>query len=116
MLDRVSYHAAIRYLERVLRLPVDEWLRGKEHLNEKARAEHCCECAGLPVDAVRLAMLTPAVIRQMNRHDSHKAKVITTEAIFVVVEGRVVTVLGVAMQAYRKKKYKPYKSRQLEEV
>lgn len=116
MLEKVSFHSVIRYLERVLHLPVDEWLRGKEHLNEKDRAEHCCECAGLPVDAVRLTMLTPAVIRQMNRNDSHKAKVITAEAIFVVVEGRVVTVLALTMQAYRKKKYKPYKSRQLEEV
>ena len=116
MLERVSYHACVRYLERVLRLPVADWLSGKDHLNEKAKAEHCCECAGLPVDAVRLAMLTPPVIRQMNRYDANKAKVITTEAIFVVVEGRVVTVLALTMQAYRKKKYKPYKSRQLEEV
>jgi hypothetical protein len=116
MLEAVSCHAVIRYLERVLGLPVAEWLRGKDHLSENLKVEHCCEQAGLPVAAVRLSMLTPAVIRQMQRCDPQKAKVITSDGIFVVVEGRVITVLSPHMRAYRKKKYKPHKSRQLAEV
>lgn len=116
MLERVTCHAVVRYLERVLRLPVAEWLVGKEHLSENLRAEHCCERAGLPVAAVRLCMLTPPVIRQMNRNDPNKAKVITSDGIYVIAEGRLITVLGVSMQTYRKKKYKPHKSRQMEEV
>lgn len=116
MLDRITCHAVIRYLERVLRLPVAEWLQGKEHLPENVKAEYCCARAGLPVAAVRLTMLTPPVIRQMNRFDPNKAKVITSDGIYVIADGRIITVLGVSMQAYRKKKYKPHKSRQLEEV
>lgn len=116
MLERVSCHAVIRYLERVLHLPVAEWLLGCDHLPADLQEKICCERADLPTEAVRLAMLTPPVIRQMNRNDSRKAKVITSDAIYVVVSGRIITVLEPGMQPYRKKKYKPYKSRQLVEV
>lgn len=61
MLDHVSYHACIRYLDRVLGLPVADWLVGTEHLNEKLRAELCCERAGVPVAEVRKAILSKPV-------------------------------------------------------
>ncbi|ASY64461.1 hypothetical protein SJ05684_c30370 [Sinorhizobium sojae CCBAU 05684] len=88
---------------------------GKEALGENIKAAHCCERAGLPVDAVRLSMLTEPVMRAM-RSRSQKTKVITREAIYVVTQGSLVTVLAPTMQAYRKKKYKAHKSRRLEEV
>jgi hypothetical protein len=65
MLERVTYHACIRYLERVLGLPVDAWLIGREHWPENLRAQHCCERAGLPVDAVKAAILCEPVMRAL---------------------------------------------------
>lgn len=62
MLEAVSCHAVIRYLERVLGLPVAEWLAGADHLDEHARAELCCERAGLPVAAVRQSILNRPVV------------------------------------------------------
>lgn len=62
MIEAVSCHAVIRYLERVLGLPVAEWLAGADHLDEHARAELCCERAGLPVAAVRQSILSRPVI------------------------------------------------------
>lgn len=116
MLEAVSYHAVIRYLERVLCLPVSDWLREIGDVAEHIKAELCCERAGLPVSAVRLAMLTDPVLKAMRSRHCQKTKVITRDAIFVIMQGRIVTVLSPDMQAYRKKKYKAYKSRQMEEV
>lgn len=63
MHNHVTYHACLRYLERVLGLPVGVWLIGMEHLPENLRAQHCCERAGLPVDAVKAAIMQPAILR-----------------------------------------------------
>ncbi|NTG61818.1 hypothetical protein G6L45_16180 [Agrobacterium rhizogenes] len=63
MLDRVTYHAIFRYLERVLGLPVDEWLVGTELLPDRERVAIACERAGLPVDAVRELILSKPVQR-----------------------------------------------------
>ncbi|MDI7862556.1 hypothetical protein MRS76_11345 [Rhizobiaceae bacterium n13] len=116
MIQYVSFHAVVRYLDRVLGLPVDEWLAGLDHLPEDKRAQKACECAGLPVDAVRLCMLTEPVIRALRRPLSTKVHVITPEAIFIVQDGTLVTVLSPQMQRYRTKKYKAHKSNQLREV
>jgi hypothetical protein len=116
VLLRVSHHSVIRYLERVLGLPVDEWLVGCDHLNDYGKAQIACERAGLPVDAVRLSMLIEPVLKAMQTRSSQKAKIITRDAIYVVTGGNLVTVLAPGMQAFRKRKYKAYKSRKLEEV
>jgi hypothetical protein len=116
LIYRVSSHAVIRYLERVLELPVDAWLKGKESLGEHIKAAHVCECAGLPVDAVRLSMLIDPVVKAMRSKSSQKAKVVTRDAIYVISDGNLITVLAPQMQAYRKVKYKAHKSRRLEEV
>lgn len=63
MLEKVTFHAVVRYLERVLGLPVDEWLVGHEHMNEFDKAHLCCERAGLPVDAVKATIMHPAIAR-----------------------------------------------------
>lgn len=62
VLDRVTYHAVLRYLDRVLGLPVDDWLHGRDHLNEKLRAEFCCQRSGVTVDDVRQAVLVRPVM------------------------------------------------------
>lgn len=65
MLSSVSYHAVLRYLERVLGLPVDAWTAGMAGKNDLQKALHCCGCAGLPVDAIKQSILVPPVIRAM---------------------------------------------------
>lgn len=61
MLDRVTHHATIRYLQRVLALPVDDWCAGQTFQNDKDRAAFCCERAGLPVDAVKELIMSRPV-------------------------------------------------------
>lgn len=63
MLERVTLHAVLRYLERVLALPVDAWLgEMPPGISETARVMSCCERAGLPVDAVRSSVLCKPVL------------------------------------------------------
>lgn len=62
MLDHVSFHAVIRYLERVLGFPVNDWLVGMERMGEDARARHCCAKAGLPLAYVRELVLCRPVL------------------------------------------------------
>lgn len=114
MLEAVSAHAVIRYLERVLRLPVAEWVRGVPMLDERKQAEYCCGRAGLTSQAVRLAILAPAVERALSA-GAIKAKVVTETAIYVVERGKVITVLTPEM-AKNHRRWKAFKSRQMEEV
>lgn len=108
MLDHVSYHACIRYLERVLRLPVAEWLRGREHLNEKLRAEHCCACAGVPVAAVRQAILCPALIGPiLSNFDSVAVKF--DGWVYIIRRGIVCTILTERMHDERTGRARPLK-------
>ncbi|MDQ0132643.1 hypothetical protein J2T08_000544 [Neorhizobium galegae] len=91
MLDRVSYHAVIRYLDRVLGLPVDEWLVGMDHLAEDRKARLCCQRAGLPVDAVRNAILSPIVFLAVRSGISGAVK--HDGFVFVLQRGSVLTVM-----------------------
>lgn len=88
----VSHHAVIRYLDRVLGLPVDEWLAGKEHMPEWQRCAICCERAGLPVDAVRATMMHPAIARVCAAGFDDVA-VRLDGFVYIVKEGVVITVL-----------------------
>ncbi|WP_457663976.1 hypothetical protein [Sinorhizobium medicae] len=62
MLDAVSFHAVVRYLERVLEMPVAEWLAGHETLDARQQAEICCARAGMAVAAIRQAILVRPVL------------------------------------------------------
>jgi len=106
MESSVSYHAVIRYLERVLGLPVADWLREIGDLTENLKAELCCERAGLPVAAVRQSVLIDPVKKAVIagfqqvivRYDGYA---------YVVRSGKVVTIVTERMhdentrQAYR---------------
>lgn len=66
MRSHVSNHAVIRYVERVLGHPVDEWLAGAGNLREAERAVMVCNRAGLPIDAVReLILCRPVLVAVM---------------------------------------------------
>lgn len=62
MRSHVSNHAVIRYVERVLGHPVDEWLAGTGKLRSDNRAIIVCNRAGLPIDAVRELILCGPVL------------------------------------------------------
>jgi hypothetical protein len=116
MLERVSSHAVIRYLERVLCLPVDDWCSDREFPHDRAKAEFCCERAGLPVDAVKLCMLTDDVLRAMGSRTATRGRLVTKECIYIFRDGNLITLLAPEMLFYRKRKHKAPKSRRLEEV
>lgn len=92
MLHRVSHHAVIRYLDRVLGLPVDAWLVGMEHKPESQRSLHCCERAGLPVDAVRSVIMHPAIARVCAAGFVDVA-VRLDGFVYIIQDGNVITVL-----------------------
>lgn len=100
MLDRVTHHATIRYLQRVLNLPVDEWLPELAHLNEKEKALACCERAGLPVDAVKELIMSPAVQRVCQAGFQNVCVRLDQHA-YIVRSGFVVTVLTDEMRDER---------------
>lgn len=100
MLERVTYHACVRYLERVLGLPVDEWLIGHDHLNEFDKAHLCCERAGLPVDAVKQSVLCTPVLHACLA--GFKNCVVRCDNLaYVIREGRVATILTDRMRDKR---------------
>lgn len=91
MLNKVSHHAVIRYLDRVLGLPVDEWLVGLDHLGENMKAKHCCERAGLPVDAVKSVILCPAVLKAVQSRMTGSVK--HDGFVYVLSGGGILTIL-----------------------
>ncbi len=92
MLERVTYHAIFRYLERVLGLPVDEWLAGTELLPDRERVAIACERAGLPVDAVRELILSKPVMRVVAA--GFKDCVVRLDGYsYVIKDGKVATIL-----------------------
>ncbi len=92
MLERVTYHAILRYLERVLGLPVNEWLVGTELLPDRERVAMACERAGLPVDAVRELILSKPVLRVVEA--GFKDCVVRLDGFaYVIRNGRVATVM-----------------------
>jgi hypothetical protein len=96
----VTYHACIRYLERVLGLPVDEWLVGTGHLSEFDRALLCCERAGLPVDAVKQSVLCKPVLYACMAGFVN-CVVRCDNLAYVIREGRVATILTDRMRDKR---------------
>ena len=100
MLDRVSSHAILRYLERVLGLPVDEWLVGMDAELESKRVAVACERAGLPVDAVRELILHPAVLRVVA--SGFADCIVRLDGFaYVIKSGRVITILTGRMRDER---------------
>jgi hypothetical protein len=95
MLERVSSHAVIRYLQRVLGLPVDEWTVGMDREPERVRCAHCCERAGLPVDAVRNTILTPVVSKAIELRMTGAVK--CSGFVYVLEQGKVLTVMNPRM-------------------
>lgn len=100
MLSRVSYHAVMRYLERVLGCPVPDWLDGKEYLNPRGQAEFACAAAGLSLDEVRRAMLVPAVERVI-AGVTGRVSVRCDHVVYVIKDGVVTTIKTAAMQSER---------------
>lgn len=91
-LSKVTYHAIFRYLERVLGLPVDEWLVGTELLPDRERVAIACERAGLPVDAVRELILSKPVLLVIAA--GFKDCVVRIDGFsYVISGGKVTTVL-----------------------
>lgn len=102
MLDRISYHAVIRFLERAHGLPVAVWLNGTEHFNERTRAEHCCTHAGLTVADVRASILTPALTRIMEYATKGRVTLRMAGLVYVIDGGNLVTILTADMHRPRK--------------
>jgi hypothetical protein len=100
----------------VLHEPVQQWLADQPPMRECDKVSLCCERAGLPADAVRLAMLTEPVINALSTARSHKATLVTTDAVYVIAGRKIITVLSVGMRPKKKQKFKAHKSRQLAEV
>ena len=100
MLHAVSHHAIIRYVERVLGLPVDEWLAGTEKMREADRAALVCERAGLPVDAVReLVLCRPVLVAVLA---NFRQVIVRYEGFaYVVRSGVVATILTERMRDER---------------
>lgn len=82
--DRVTFHAVTRYVQRVLGVIVDFAGKGRPE------AEAHCAAAGVSVDAVRLAILSPGVIKAFNA-GFRKIRVDGVQVVFND-DGRVVTV------------------------
>ncbi|MBX5001863.1 hypothetical protein HJB72_28485 [Rhizobium lentis] len=100
MLERVTFHAVRRYLERVLSLPVDAWMAEMPGLTEIARVEACCERAGLPVDAVRSSVLCKPVLLAVTA--GFKDTVVRFGGFaYVIKDGHVITVLTDQMRDQR---------------
>lgn len=98
MLSSVSYHAILRYLERVLGLPVDTWLVGMDTVPEGKRVDHACQCAGLPVDYVRELILCPTVRTALAC--GFKQVVVRVDGFSYVIENsKIVTVLAHGMRS-----------------
>lgn len=97
MLEAVSCHAVIRYLERVLGLPVAEWLAGADHLDEHQRAVLCCERAGLPVAAVRQSILSRPVMMAILA--GFRQVIVRHEGFaYVIRSGKLVTIVTERMR------------------
>jgi hypothetical protein len=97
MLEAVSYHAVIRYLERVLGLPVSDWLADVGDVAENLKAEFCCERAGLPVSAVRQSVLIEPVLSVIRA--GFKQVIVRHEGFaYVVRAGKVVTIVTERMR------------------
>ncbi len=92
MLEKVTYHAIFRYLERVLGLPVDEWLVGTELLPDRERVAIACERAGLPVDAVRELILS-APVKRVIAAGFKDCAVRLDGFSYIISDGKVTTVL-----------------------
>ncbi|TBY40859.1 hypothetical protein [Rhizobium leguminosarum] len=101
MLERVSLHAVLRYLERVLSLPVDAWLAEMPAgTSEARRVLSCCERAGLPVDAVRSSVLCRPVMLAVTA--GFKDTVVRFGGFcYVIRDGAVVTILTERMRDQR---------------
>jgi len=97
MRDHVTNHAVIRYIERVLGLPVDEWLTDKRHLSEDRRAMFCCHKADLPARLVR-EMVLCAPVRAAVACGFQQVVVRFEGFAYVIREGRVVTILTERMR------------------
>lgn len=95
MLERVSYHAVLRFLERVLDCDVAAWLASGSADGPEAEAQLCCERAGVSVDDVRTAILSPGVRVALSMASPDPNSVITVlsdDHAFIVRNAVVVTV------------------------
>ena len=88
MLDRVTWHAVRRYLERVWEVDVPRSCSG---MGEQAVATAMCEAAGVSPDQVRAAVMTNSVREVCIIAPSH-ATVPVDGARAVVCDGVVVTI------------------------
>jgi hypothetical protein len=92
MRSSVSFHAIIRYVQRVLGEPVSDWLVGTERMNEEARARICCQRAGVPYGAVIDLVLCPPVLAACVA--GFKEVIVRYEGFaYVVRTGRVISIL-----------------------
>lgn len=112
MLECVSYHAILRYLERVLGLPVDTWLVGMDTVPEGKRVDHACQCAGLPVDYVRDLILCRPV--RLALSCGFKQVVVRVDGFSYVIENsKIVTVLASGMRPKDRRPGKKWGRREL---
>ncbi|MBB3313659.1 hypothetical protein FHT78_005453 [Rhizobium sp. BK196] len=92
MLDRVTNHAVLRYLQRVLNLPVDDWCAGQPFSCDRERVAFCCERAELPVDAVKeLIMSKPVMLMCMAGFQNVCVRL--DGFAYIIRQGFVVTIL-----------------------
>ncbi|PYE25073.1 hypothetical protein C8J32_10426 [Rhizobium sp. PP-CC-3A-592] len=100
MLDRVTNHACLRYMERVLGHPVETWLAGRSPMREADKVALCCNLAGLTVNGVRELVLHPAVLR-MIACGFRQVTVRLDGFAYVIQDGKVITVLAGYMRDTR---------------
>lgn len=96
----VSFHAVIRYVERVLGEPCDDWLKDAGPILEEARARLCCQRAGLPFLAVIDLILCPPVLSACLAGFA-EVSVRFEGFVYIVRSGRVISVLTEEMHDRR---------------
>lgn len=114
MHSAVTHHAALRYMQRGLGLPIEQWLKGKDSMREADKLALCCKLAELPVDAVRELVLCPAVKRVL-ACGFNEVTVRLDRLAFVIKGGKVVTVLTADMRDVQIFKAAPIREQQSQE-
>ncbi|MBB4066775.1 hypothetical protein [Gellertiella hungarica] len=92
MHERISSHAVLRYMERVMRLPVQEWIGDDDTLPENLKVLRCCQRARLSLHDICNEILHPAVKLVMDSGFAN-CKVRLDRITYVVKDGHLITVM-----------------------
>lgn len=92
MHERVSSHAILRYMERVMRLPVQEWVGGDDTLPENLKVARVCQRAKVSAYEICQQILNPSVVAVMKAGFAN-CKIKQGRITYVVKDGHLITVM-----------------------